>query len=375
MIKLLQVVEGGGWGGTKEQTYLISKELAKRGLEVHMAISFGYQLMLEKLKDYPIRFHFFENHRGLPRLNPMNYYRLRRVLKEEKFHIVIANSPHALDFLRIALAFVGDRPKVIAYKRTGRSSGLFSKLLKYAFADRIVVVDRRTFERLKGEGFFPEKLRHIPSGIDLQRFKPLGRERALAKREELGIDQDKKVFINVANWNPEHKGQPLLIEAFARLRCPKCLLVLVGIGTDIEAPAYARRYGLENNLLALGFREDIPELLNMSDFFVFSSYFEGIAGAVLQGMACGKVVISTLAGGIGDYLRDGENGFGVQVGDLEGFVEKLKLALQLNKEEYERLSRRAIETAREYSIERTVEGYLRLFSELLGGTSNPQSIP
>lgn len=368
MIKLLQVVEGGGWGGTKEQTYLISRELAKRGLEVHMALSFGYQLMLERLKDYPVRFHFFENHRWLPRLNPMNYYRLWKVVKEEKFHVVIANSPHAFDFVRTALIFVRDRPKVIAYKRTGKSSGLFSKLLKYASADRVLVVDRTTFERLRREGFFPEKLRYIPSGLDLQRFRPIGRERVLVKRKELGIDPDKKVFINVANWNPEHKGQPLLIEAFARLKCSNCLLLLVGIGTDREAPAYARRYGMENSLFGLGFREDIPELLGMSDFFVFSSYFEGIAGAVLQAMACGKVVISTLAGGIGDYLRDGENGFGVQVGDLEGLVEKLRLALQLKEEEYERLSRRAMETAREYSIDRTVEGYLRLFSELLDKT-------
>jgi len=73
----------------------------------------------------------------------------------------------------------------------------------------------------------------------------------------------------------------------------------------------------------------VPELLNMADYFVFSSYFEGIAGALLQAMACGKVVISTLAGGIRDYLKDGENGFAVDVGDLEGFVDRLKRALDI----------------------------------------------
>ncbi|MCS7262653.1 MAG: glycosyltransferase family 4 protein [Aquificaceae bacterium] len=366
MINLLQVVEGAGWGGTKEQTYLISRELSRRGVQVHMAFSLGYELMVEKLKDYPVKVHFFERLGSFPRLNPMNYYRLAKLIRQEDFQILVATSPHALDFLVGALALVGKRAKVVAYKRTGRSSGFFSKLFKYSLADRIVVVDRLTFERLKKEGFFPDRLRHIPSGIDLTRFKPMGEERALLKRKELRIDPHKKVFINVANWNPKHKGQPLLVEAFAKLRCDQCLLVLVGIGTDREVPKYARRLGLEGRLLGLGFREDVPELLNMADYFVFSSYFEGIAGAVLQAMACGKVVVSTLAGGIGEYLRDGENGFGVPVGDLKSLTEKLRLVLELPEERQKLIASRAIQTAQEYSIERTADLYVELFKELVG---------
>lgn len=366
MIRLLQVVDGAGWGGTKEQTYLISKGLVKRGVEVHMAISFGYELMVKRLMGHSVKFHFFENHDRLPRLNPLNYYRLWKILKENNFDIVIANSPHAFDFVRVLLPLLSTKPKIVAYKRTGKSSSAFSKLFKYSAADRIVVVDKSTFERLKEENFFPDRLRYIPSGIDLERFSPLGREKAMEKRKELGLDAGKRVFINVANWNPAHKGQPLLIEAFARLNCPDCILLLVGIGTDREAPAYGEKYGLGNRLLGFGFREDIPELLGMADYFVFSSYFEGIAGAVLQAMACGKVVISTLAGGIRDYLHDGVNGLAVEVGDLEGFVNKLKVALRMGREEYEFISQRAIQTAREYSIERTVDGYMELFRELVG---------
>lgn len=366
MVKLLQVVDGVGWGGTKEQTYLITRELSKRGFRVHMALSFQYDLMVSKLKGYDVKLHFFENHNKLSRFHPFNYYRLWKIMREENFDIVIANSPHALDFVRTAMSFLKTKPKLVAYKRTGRGSNFFSKLFKYSFADRIVVVDRATFERLKEDGFFPEKLVYIPSGLDLSRFKPMGKEMALTKRRELGIDPNKKVFINVANWNPQHKGQPFLIEAFRRLNCPQCLLLLVGINTDKEAPKYAQRYGLGERLIGLGFREDVPELLNMADYFVFSSYFEGIAGALLQAMACGKVVISTLAGGIRDYLKDGENGFAVDVGDLEGFVDRLKRALDLSEEERERLSKRAIETAQQYSIERTVDKYEELFKDLLG---------
>ncbi|MEJ5339411.1 MAG: glycosyltransferase family 4 protein [Aquificaceae bacterium] len=375
MIRVLQVVDGLGWGGTKEQTYLITRELSLRGIEVHVALSFQYELMVRKLREYPVKLHFFENHNRLSRLNLANYYRLWKILKEEEFDIVIANSPHALDFVRLSLLFLRKKPKVIAYKRTGKGSSQVSKLLKYSVADRIVVVDRTTLEKLRREGFFPERLVYIPSGLDLQRFRPVEKEKALEKRKELGIPPDWKVFINVANWNPEHKGQPLLIEAFSRLNCRDCILLLVGLQTDDYAPEYAKRYGLEGRLLGLGFREDVPELINMADFFVFSSYFEGVAGAVLQAMACGKLVISTLAGGIADYVKDGENALAVPVGDLHGLVQKMRRALGLSKEECESISRRAIETAREYSIEKTVDMYIELFRELLGISSAHQSSP
>ncbi len=375
MLKLLQVVDGVGWGGTKEQTYLITRELSLRGLEVHMALSFQYDLMVEKLKDYPVKLHFFENHNKLSRMNPANYYRLWKLMKEENFHIVIANSPHALDFVRVSLTFLRPKPRVIAYKRTGRGSNLFSRLFKYSVVDRIVVVDKDTLERLKKEGFYPERLVYIPSGLDLERFKPMEKERVVQKRRELGIPLERKVFINVANWNPQHKGQPLLIEAFSRLDCADCLLVLVGLETDKHAPDYAKRYGLEGRLIGFGFREDVPELLNMADFFVFSSYFEGIAGAVLQAMACGKVVISTLAGGIKDYLVDGENGFGVEVGDLQGLVQKMRQVLSMSQESLKSISEKAMQTAQAYSIQKTVDLYMKLFRELLALSSEPQSIP
>ncbi|RMH80536.1 MAG: glycosyltransferase [Acidobacteria bacterium] len=365
-MRVLSVVDGVGWGGTKEQTYLIARELSKRGLEVHMAMAFQYEEMKRKLKDYPIRLHYFEKHHRLYRFDPLNYYRLYNIIKENKYHIVIANSPRALDFVRVVYLFLKEKPKLIAYKRTGKGSGFLSKRLKYSIADRIVVVDKNTYERLREEGFYPERLVYIPSGLDLERFKPMGEKIGLKKKEELGIPKETRVFINVANWIPHHKGQPLLIEAFRELNCKDCILLLVGIGTAEGAKEYAKKHGLEGSLLGLGFREDLPELLSMSDFFVFASYFEGIAGAVLQAMACEKLVISTLAGGIKDYLVDGVNGFGVEVGSLEGLIKAMRKALELPREEIERLGKKARATALNYSIERTVEGYIKLFEELYG---------
>ncbi len=330
-----------------------------------MALSSKYTQMIEKLKPYNVPFHFFEHDEKTNRKNLMNYIRLKRIIDKNKFDIVVGNSPHAFDYVRLVKPFLKHKPKIVAVRRSGRVPSWFSKHFKYKAADKIVVVSKDVYETLKKANFFPEKLVVIQSGIDLERFKPMP-EKKKELREKLGFPLDKKIFVNVANWNPQVKAQDKLIEAFSNLKCDNCLLVLVGRKTDEYAKEYAKKFGIEDKVIGLGFREDVPDILNAADFFVLSSNLEGIAGALLQAMATGKVVLSTLAGGIGEYLKDGVNGFAVPVGDFKAFTEKMKKMLELSEEEYKKISENAIKTAQEYSIEKTTEKYIKLFKELVG---------
>ncbi|WP_456399479.1 glycosyltransferase, partial [Persephonella sp.] len=84
-----------------------------------------------------------------------------------------------------------------------------------------------------------------------------------------------------------------------------------------------------------------------------------------QAMASGKVVISTLAGGIGEYLKDGYNGFTVKVGDQKELEEKMRRALNISEEEYNLISSRAVNTAKKYSIEETTKKWVNLINNLV----------
>ncbi len=364
--KVLQVVDGFGWGGTKEQVYLTTRELAKRGIDIGIALSFQYGEMVEKLKPYGVKIHFFEDHKGSKsRFNPLNWWRLKKIIEENDYDIVIGNSPHAVDYIRFTLPFLRKRPKLVFVRRSGRVPSPFSKRFKYSVADRIVVVSKPVFDLLREKNFFPDRLVYIPSGIDLSRFKNY-RHLKVELRKKLNLPLDKKIFINVANWNSPVKGQDLLLETFRRLKCKDCLLLLVGLDTDRgEAKELIKKLHLEDRVIGLGFRRDVPDLLNASDYFVLSSNLEGIAGALLQAMATGMVVISTSAGGISEYLHDGKNGFLVPVGDGEKLLQAMERALNLSEEEYRQMGERAMETSRGYSIEKTAEGYIRLFEELI----------
>ncbi len=363
-MKVLQVVDGIGWGGTKEQVYLTTRELKKIGVDVHIALSFQYREMVEKLSPYNVPVHYFENHSRKARYKWENYRRLIDIIDRNRFDIVIGNSPHAFDYVRVATLFLKRKPKIVNVKRSGRLPSFLSKYLKYAAADKIVVVSKGVEIFLREKNFFPEKLITIESGIDLSKFKPEP-EKKYKLRKKLGLPVNKKIFINVANWNPDVKGQDKLIKSFLDADVENSLLLLVGLDTDKYAKKIAKSYGGEEKVIGLGFREDIPDLLNASDYFLLSSYLEGIAGALLQAMATGKVVLSTLAGGIGEYLKDKENGFSVPVGDFHTFTKRIREMADLPEEEYLKLSINAIETAKKYSIERTANKYIKLFEELV----------
>ncbi len=98
-MKVLQVVDGTGWGGTKEQVYLTTRELKKQGIDVHIALNYKYSEMIEKLKPYNITIHFFEENKPNARYRWSNYKRLINIVNKNKFDVVVANSPKAMDYV------------------------------------------------------------------------------------------------------------------------------------------------------------------------------------------------------------------------------------------------------------------------------------
>jgi len=363
-IKILEIIDSHGWCGTKEQTYLITRELSKY-FHVDLALAFDHKDIIQRLEGkVPLKFYEIDNG-SKRRFNINNYIRLYKIIKEGNYDVVVANSSWAFNYLRFVYPFLRKKPKVVAMRRSGYIPSFFSKHLKYSIADKIVVVSKDVTEKLKKHRFYPDKLVTIESGIDLSRFKPVSIYRNQV-RKELGIKDNEKVFINVANWQPWRKGQDILLKAFKDINCNNCKLILVGNSTNgEEAKKMIKEFDLEDKVLTLGFRSDVDKLLQGADFFVLASNSEGIAGALLQAMATGKVVLSTLAGGIGEYLKEGKNGFTCPVGDTACLSQKMKKMLNLSQEEYKNISRNAIETAKNYSIEETAKKWKKLIEELV----------
>ena len=82
------------------------------------------------------------------------------------------------------------------------------------------------------------------------------------------------------------------------------------------------------------------ELLKKSSVLVLPSYNEGLPMAILEGMACGKAIISTTVGAIPEVVKE-ENGILIEPGDTEKLSEAL-ITYCMNQETVEKIGKNNI---------------------------------
>jgi glycosyltransferase involved in cell wall biosynthesis len=147
-------------------------------------------------------------------------------------------------------------------------------------ASRVVVVAKDLIARL-GNRIPPGRIRVIPCGIDLRRFRPLGREACVS---QLGWRPDRfHVLFGDANGDPVKR--PDLARA------------------AVEA---ANRLGLDAELHILRAvpNERVPVWLNASDVLLLTSKEEGSPTIVKEALACDRPVVSVNVGDVAERIRD-----------------------------------------------------------------------
>ncbi|MDR7418498.1 MAG: glycosyltransferase [Armatimonadota bacterium] len=159
---------------------------------------------------------------------------------------------------------------------------------------------------IKYLGVPPHRIVVIPRGLELGRLTPPPAEQTDALRASLGWAGAHPVMLNVGRLVPQ-KGQRYAVAAMPRVleRYPRARLAIAGEGplrTELEE--IARAAGVGDHVQFLGERTDVPALLAAADLFVFSSLFEGFAGALVEAMAMGKPTVTAAFAGA-DELTDG----------------------------------------------------------------------
>jgi len=140
-------------------------------------------------------------------------------------------------------------------------------------------------------GYRAEKRVIIPNGFDCQALRPDEAARK-AVRTELGIADDTVVIGLVARYHPmkDHAGFLRAAGAVARA-CPQTKFVLAGTGVSSkqsELAAAVRQNGLQDHVILLDERSDIPSLNNAFDIACSASAWgEGFSNSIGEAMACG----------------------------------------------------------------------------------------
>lgn len=213
------------------------------------------------------------------------------------------------------------------------------------------------------------KLVLIYNGVDLQAGNSA--KSRVAVRETLGLDPNALVMIIVANLIP-YKGHADLIEAVGRAhtRLPAGWRLLV-VGRDdgirAELETQVRRLQIDANVIFLGVRHDVPNLLRCSEVGLLVSHQEGFSNAILEGMAAGLPIIATNVGGNPEAIVDGVTGLIVPPGDPA----KLSIAIEVlanNPEMRATMGANARRRAEDrFSLEASIRCYEGLYEGLRAG--------
>ncbi len=148
-------------------------------------------------------------------------------------------------------------------------------------------------------------------------------------KNDFGIKPDEKVIIHISNFR-KVKRIPDIIESFKGISKEiDAKLLLVGDGPErLDMEELVMEYGLQDNVIFTGKRDDLPELLAISDIMFHLSEKEAFGLVLLEALACGLPSVATDVGGIPEVIEDGFNGFLVQVGDICAATEKVLLLLK-----------------------------------------------
>ena len=207
-------------------------------------------------------------------------------------------------------------------------------------SDFVVFESHYERNRLIRKGLRPAKTDVIYSGVGLERFRPIPRDRELLVRH--GISERTPVVGTVARFSKE-KGHTYLLQAFSRVikKVPDAVLMLVGDGPLMNPmESLAAELGISDRVIFTGFRREMPQYLSLLDVFALASTRESFPLAAREAMAAGKPVVATRVGGCSEVVRDGETGFLVPAMNPERLADAI-LELLLDKEKARKMGARS----------------------------------
>ena len=182
-------------------------------------------------------------------------------------------------------------------------------------------------------GANPERMMVIPYGVDAERFRPDAGAR-VALRAQLGIPADASL-IAAAGRLVRKKGFEYLIDAVGRLPAPT-VLAIAGDGTlREELRVRAASHGISERVRFLGDRsqDDVAALFAAADVVVAPSVrdeagnVDGLPNVVMEALASGTPLITTLAGGIGAVVEHESTALIVPEKDAEAIAREVGRAL------------------------------------------------
>jgi glycosyltransferase involved in cell wall biosynthesis len=359
MLTVLHTESSNAWGGQENRSLRESKELIKRGHRAMIVCQPGSGIAK------------YASEVGVPvatvpmpsSYDPAAVNFIRNLIRKEGIDIVNTHSSKDSWLASVAAWLSLKKPALV---RTRHLAIGIKKSLTYTLLPRrIVTVSEYVRQLFLARGLPADKVVTIPSGIDTEKFDPSRGDRSL--REKLGIGPTVPVVVMIAILRLD-KGHYYFVHAAKEVakKFPEVKFLIVGDGPQKEnIMGYIDELNVNDNVLMLGLRRDIPEVLSIADLYVIPSIQEGMGQSTMEAMAMGVPVIASSVGGLPELVVDNETGLLVPPRDISALARAMEELLS-DKEKSGRLRDAARGSIlRNYTIEKTVDRTLELYAGIL----------
>ena len=394
-VKVLRVIARLNVGGPALHVAYLTAGLAERGFDTILVagtLARGEASMQSVAERRGVRIETIDElHREIaPLRDARAVMRLARLIRRERPAILHTHTAKAGAVGRIAALLAGDaRPPIIVHTFHGHVlRGYFGPVKTFGFrllerllarmTTQLIAVSPEVRDDLVQLGVAPEsKFAVVRLGIELDERVASDDAGRQETRRVLGIPE--QAF--VVGWfgrMTEVKRTPDVVRAFRGLVDAGVdgRLLLVGDGPERDGlERFAHELGVMRRCLFLGYQEEVGRYYDAVDALVLPSANEGTPVSVIESLAAARPVVATRVGGTPDVVRDGLDGFLVELGDVESIAERLT-DLAADPARRARMGAAGQQHVRErYAVERLVADTERLYRSLLEarGLNRPQS--
>ena len=271
---------------------------------------------------------FFENIRSIKQLE--------KIVKENNYSFIHCHNPMG----GVVARLVAKRNKIrVIYTAHGfhffegcpvKNWLLYYPVEKYLsrWTDILITINREDDLRAKRK-FHARKYAYIPGvGVDKEKIENTVVDKA-NKRKELDLE-GKFIFLAVGELQ-KRKNHQLILDAVNELKKEEfegfenCIFLISGKGELFNSyENFIIKHNLGDKIMLLGYRDDVYELLKISDCFIHPSIREGLGIAPLEAMTVGLPLISTKVNGMKDYVVNNKTGLVVNPKDVFAMKEAIK---------------------------------------------------
>ncbi|SDQ14150.1 glycosyltransferase family 4 protein [Carnobacterium viridans] len=361
--------------------------LQELGAEVHVLTNFQNAGTIPKEKAANLKKRLAEmkvqafdvgiNRSPFNKMNIKAYKEIKKILVTEQYDLVHCQSPIGGVLARIAARTSRKKGTKIVYTAHGfhffKGATIKNWLIYYPvefilarYTDCLITMNKEDYN-IAQKKFKCRKIKLVNGvGVDLTKFEKQTDEKKNMLRKRYGFEPEDFVIIYTAELS-YRKNQDILIDMMAmeNMKDKNIILLLVGKGEEEnEYRNKIEKLGLQKKIRLLGYREDVKNLIMISDMAVSSSRQEGLPVNIMEDMATGvPLIVSNCRGNI-DLVEDGVNGFIINDNKAENYTNRI-LQIYQNPQIKYKFSNENITKIQHYSLDEINQEMKLIYSGLL----------